>query len=256
MSNELTIAIAGAGNVAFHLGKALVDADVHVHRIYNRTPAKATELAALLGSTPVSELSELEGCDLIICCVSDAALELLIPQLSERAPVVTTSGTTDVLSFAHHHSVGVLYPLQSFSKDNTADFRQIPLFIEASDPELEAQLLELGKRISETVHVLPAAKRTELHLAAVFINNFTNHLVDKGQQYMQQHNLPVEWLMPLLRQTVGKLDTQSAYDAQTGPARRGDQVTIDRHLAMLPTEDAAIYRLLSESIKQRYFPHD
>ncbi len=252
MSDLRSISIAGAGNVAFHLGKALVAAGIPVDRVYNRTAAKATQLAGVLGAVSVDTVSALAETDLIICCLSDDALQKLLPELSKIAPVASTAGTVDVLSLPHEQPVGVFYPLQSFAGDQAIPFDRIPLFVEASTPELTDQLLQLGKQLSSTVVELPASKRVELHLAAVFTNNFTNHLVDQAQQFLQQNELSFEWLQPLLEQTVSRLRNQTAYESQTGPAKRYDQATISKHLSMLNDEQAELYRLLSESIQKRY----
>lgn len=238
--------------MAFHLGKALLKSGISIDRVYNRTFEKAEQLAGQLQAQPVRTIAELEGSALILCCLSDEAIVELLPELSKIAPVAGTAGTVDVLALPHTKPVGVFYPLQSFSGNQPIPFDHIPLFVEASTPELTAHLLELGKQLSSVVEELPASKRIELHLAAVFTNNFTNHLIDQAQQFLQQHDLSFEWLQPLLEQTVAKLHFQTAYESQTGPAKRHDQATISKHLSMLNDEQAALYRLLSESIQKRY----
>jgi len=252
MSAIPSISIVGAGNVAFHLGKAFSAAGIPVDRIWNRTFEKAAALARELGTRAAKEPEELAGSSLIICCASDSALPELIPQLSSIAPVATTSGTVDVLALEHQFPVGVFYPLQTFSGNRPADFSTIPLFIEGSDLHTTELLLSLGKRLSHTVIELPAAKRAELHIAAVFINNFTNHMVDLGQQFLEKHDLSFEWLKPLLNETIAKLGRQTAFEAQTGPARRNDTPTLEKHIAALDPEQAALYKLISNSIQQRY----
>lgn len=251
-----SISIAGTGNVAFHLAKAMVRAGIRVEYIYGRSPEKAQELAQLTGCKATGNPEDMRSSDLILCAVSDDALPELIPQLSAIAPVAATSGTANVLAFAHTFPAGVFYPLQTFSRLKEVDLSVVPFFVESSDPVFTQQLLELGKRISATVTELSWEKRAPLHLAAVFVNNFTNHLVDLAQQQLLAEQLPFEWLKPLLRETIDKLDFQSARDAQTGPARRNDQHTIDQHISMLPEHEAVIYKLLSESIQQRFKHHD
>lgn len=247
-----TISIAGAGNVAFHLGKALVSAGIAVDRIYNRTFEKAQKLAGQLGAVAVSRVDELAASDVVICCVSDAAVPDLVPEISVLAPVITTSGTIDVLSLQHSHPVGVLYPLQTFSGSVPVDFSHLPLFTEGSTDDMRLLLATLGNKLSDTVIELPARRRAELHVAAVFISNFTNHMVDLGQQFLEKHHMPFHWLKPLLHETIAKLDRQSAHDAQTGPARRHDEITLNRHMAALSPQQAELYRILSNSIQQGY----
>lgn len=252
MKSSSSIAIVGAGNVAFHLAKAIVDAGYRVDTVYNRSLDKAQELAQYIGSRATNDLADLQGCKLILCAVSDDALPELIPLLSTIAPVAATSGTTNVLALPHTAPVGVFYPLQTFSRLKAVDLAVVPFFIESDHPILTQRLHSLARSLSPIVTELSWEKRVPLHLSAVFVNNFTNHLIDIAQQHLAADNLPFEWLKPLLKETVAKLDFQSAKDAQTGPARRNDQQTIQQHLSMLPKHEAALYKLLSESIRQRY----
>jgi predicted short-subunit dehydrogenase-like oxidoreductase (DUF2520 family) len=194
--------------------------------------------------------------DLIVCAVSDDALPEILPVLSQIAPVAATSGTFNVLPLQHEHPIGVFYPLQSFSKAREIDLSSVPFFIESTNAELTQQLVLLAQRLSPVVTELSWERRVHLHLAAVFVNNFTNHLIDIAQQHLEAENLSFDWLKPLLHETIAKLDAKNAKDAQTGPAKRGDRQTIQQHLAMLPEHEAAIYRLLSDSIHQRFQSHD
>jgi len=223
-----------------------------VGRIYNRTFGRARELAKQLSADPVSHMDELAGSGVIICCVSDTAVPGMVLDMSALAPVIATSGTIDVLSLQHTHPVGVLYPLQTFSGKVPVDFSHVPLFTEGSTDDMRQLLLTLGNKLSDTVTELPAQRRAQLHVAAVFINNFTNHMVDLGQQFLKQHDMPFDWLKPLLRETVAKLDRLSAHDAQTGPARRHDEITLNKHMAALSPQQAELYRILSNSIQQGY----
>jgi predicted short-subunit dehydrogenase-like oxidoreductase (DUF2520 family) len=96
--------------------------------------------------------------------------------------------------------------------------------------------------------------RQKYHLAAVFVNNFVNHLFYKAQVQLKQNNLDWELLKPLMEETVAKLDDHSAFDAQTGPARRNDHDTILTHQSLLTEEDLSIYKLLTNSIQTTYNP--
>lgn len=247
-----SISIVGAGNVALHLATGLLKAGIKIDFCWNRTPEKAAELAVLLECKAASKIDDLAGSELILCAVSDDALPFLIPQLSAIAPVIATSGTVDVVTLSTNFPAGVFYPLQTFSLNRAVDLTTVPIFIESNAPEFTQALLELGNKISRTVIELPWEKRVQLHLAAVFVNNFTNHLIDIAQQQLNQADLSFDWLKPLLLETVEKLNGQTAFSAQTGPARRADLKTIERHVNMLSPEQAAIYKLLSSSIQQRY----
>jgi predicted short-subunit dehydrogenase-like oxidoreductase (DUF2520 family) len=252
MKQISSISVAGAGNVAHLLASALHDNGIQVNCVWNRTPEKAVVLADKIASKATDDMQEMQGSDVIICAVSDDALGDLIPRLSRFAPVVSTSGTANVLDLDHAFPVGVFYPLQSFSRSRSIDLSEVPFFVESSDAELTERLIQLAGLLSPTVAELHWEKRVHLHLAAVFVNNFTNHLFDLVQQQLARENLSFEWLKPLIRETIEKLDFQTAHEAQTGPARRNDVKTIEQHIRMLPEKEAAIYKLLTDSIRQRF----
>lgn len=251
MHQRLKISIAGTGNVARHLGHALKDSADLIF-VLGRNAAKTNELAKSLGCNPTNNPADLAGSDLIVCCYSDDALGTAIPELSMIAPVASTSGTADVLAFAHDHPVGVFYPLQTFSGTEPISFKNLPLFIEASEESLKELLKTLAAAIGANAIEMTAEERLKLHIAAVFTNNFTNHLIAIAQRFAADNKIDYNWLMPLLEQTIRKLHSQTAKDAQTGPARRGDKTTIEKHLSLLNNDEQLIYRMLSESIQKQY----
>lgn len=256
MSFAKKIGIVGAGNVAFQLIHAFRSIEIPVTLLYNRDAPKAHALAEPFDISVTDSIAELTAVDLIICCTSDDSLAELIPELSNFAPVVTTSGTVDVGSFPHKHPIGVFYPLQTFTQGKIADFSSIPIFVEADSDFLLDDLIRLGQQLSNTVVELPAAQRQYLHIAAVMVNNFTNHLIDLSQEFTQQHDIQFEWLLPLLNETVSKVQTQHAFDCQTGPARRKDFNTIEKHLSLLPETLKPVYSVLTQSILKRYSNND
>lgn len=255
MQSIHSVSIAGSGTVALHLGRSLVKAGITVNACWNRTPDKAKSLATILKSTVAESLDDLGASDLILCCMSDDALAEYIPRLSAIAPVAATSGTANVLAFPHTNPTGVFYPLQTFSSGRVISLKNVPFFIESSDSDQENALLELAGLLSKEAHRLSWEKRQHLHLAAVLVNNFTNHLADIAQQHLLVHQIPFFWLLPLMEETIEKLKEQSAFEAQTGPAKRNDLNTIKRHLELLDGKDAEVYKIISSSISERYH-HD
>ena len=255
MQSIRSVSIAGAGNVATHLGKALLKSGIRIDYCWNRTSEKAEKLANILNAHVTESIADFGKSDLILCCLSDDALEAYIPQFSEIKPVAATSGTVNVLALPHTNPVSVFYPLQTFSQGRDISLENVPFFIESSNPDWENKLSELTRLLSNEVHRLSWEKRQHLHVAAVLVNNFTNHLADIAQRHLQEQHLPFEWLLPLLEETVAKLNVQSAFDAQTGPAKRNDSTTIQRHLELLNGKDAEVYKVLTSSISERYH-HD
>lgn len=214
-------------------------------------------LAEELDTSWSSELDDVPAeCDLYLLMVPDDAIAEVAASLSWYIPpdslVMHTSGATPakVLSsyFTRH---GVFYPLQTFSKGREVDFTEVPLCLHTALPEDYTKVERLAQTLVKNVYAIDDRQRAQLHLAAVFANNFTNYLQFISRQITSKHELPVNLLQPLLRETIAKLDTLSPSQAQTGPAVRGDELTMNLHLKLLEKhpEWAEIYRLLSQGIK-------
>jgi predicted short-subunit dehydrogenase-like oxidoreductase (DUF2520 family) len=250
------ISIIGAGNVGWHLGRALAAAGQPVVQVFSRQGSKARELAAQIGAQPLDDLALISAsADLYILAVSDDAIGPTVEALSRYLPaekaVVHTSGSTptEVLE-PFFLRCGVFYPLQTFSREREIDFSSTPICVYSSNPSLEAQLQGLGGAISSSVHRIDDEQRAVLHLAAVFVNNFTNHLFQLGQQIVQGEGIPFDLLRPLILETARKVQDADPAAMQTGPARRGDQETIRRHLDYLQKfpKLANVYEIMTRGI--------
>ncbi len=233
----MKIAIIGRGNVATHLAKALTG-KVDVTMVNPRT----------LADLPTDA-------DIILISVSDDAIRdvaLKIEAISDSSPIIAhTSGSVglEVLDGCADYK-GVFYPLQTFSKNVPLNYEEIPFFIEGSSPAVCTQLADLARLISDHVYEADSEKRRRLHIAAVFACNFSNHLVNIADGLLKEQNMDYRVLLPLLKETVRKLENVSPADAQTGPAVRGDRNVIDKHLAALSATPNLqhLYASLSESI--------
>ena len=256
--------LLGAGNVATHLARALHGLSTSLGRcriteIYSPSGVSASSLASTLEGEvrSTSRLNELsQDADWYIFAVRDDALPSLWQALAERTSGIWlhTSGSTPLEAMAEYHpQVGVLYPLQTFSRAKAIDFSTIPLYIEAGEGETLSHIRQLAESLSHEVHEASSAQRAILHVAAVFACNFSNHLVALAEELLTSHDLPQKALLPLLSETLEKLYTLPASEAQTGPAVRGDRQTLERHLSLLQgrPELESLYRLLSEQIQSR-----
>lgn len=252
------IVLLGAGKVAAAMGARLVETGHSIEAVWSRTSEAAHALAANLQSVGTSVYDELPTqADLYLVVVPDHAIgevaESLAKVVSNESLVAHTSGATPAgILQPHFQRYGVFYPLQSFSPGRQVDFSKVPLCVDSS---LEADLPRLQKlalTLSEKVFQVSDEQRLQLHLAAVFVNNFTNYIQFIGQELVQEHDLPGELLLPLLQETIDKLHTLSPSEAQTGPALRHDQSTIDRHLALLQNYPhwQRLYLLLTEGIQK------
>lgn len=251
------IVLIGAGNVATHLGIHLQNAGHNILQVFSKHIDNAEVLASLLNTSCTNKLSEIDtNADLYILAVKDYAIDDVILEL--RLPdkiVVHTSGAVPLLGMEHiSKKCGVFYPFQTFTKDTVVDFTTIPIFIEASDKTTEKILLEVAQSLSKLSQIVKSDQRKALHLAAVYVNNFTNHLFHIAQTILQKEKLPFELLYPLIKETVTKAGKNNPYDIQTGPARRDDWKTIDEHLHFLEDspEFREVYLVLTESIMAAY----
>lgn len=248
----LKVVIIGSGNVAQHLIKAFQSSDKTVLAdVYARNPEK---LFNILDKRLITDnLNTLPEADVYILSVSDDAIAEVSAQLpfNDRL-VVHTSGSTGIEVINNKNRRGVFYPLQTFSKNKEVDFKQIPVCLE-SDNVKDYELLEqLSSCISNLVYNINSLQRQALHVAAVFVNNFTNHLYEIGSEICLENNIPFAILKPLIKETADKIDTLTPLEAQTGPARRRDITTIQRHLDFIKDENQkAIYTLLTKSIQEK-----
>jgi predicted short-subunit dehydrogenase-like oxidoreductase (DUF2520 family) len=144
----------------------------------------------------------------------------------------------------------VFYPLQTFSKNKAIHFREVPICLESQN-ETDFQLVEkVAKTISDKTYPINSEQRKALHLAAVFVNNFVNHLYQIGNAICNEHQVPFEILKPLIKETAEKIMTLSPNEAQTGPAKRKDRNTINSHLELITNDTYKnIYKLLTQSIQ-------
>lgn len=249
------VTLIGAGNVAHHLGQALHASGMRIAQIYSRNYHKAKELAELVSAEALSEWEQLKPCDLVVIAVSDQAIPEVAALLSRFLPsdtlVVHTSGATpSAIIASHFQRYGVFYPPQTFSIGRELDFSETPICIHAGNEEDMLLLEELGKRIARSVFRIDDMQRRWLHLSAVLVNNFPNHLYTLAEQVLQDHQLPFELLKPLILETARKVQDHSPAMMQTGPAHRGDQATMEAHLRLLEEYPGVmeIYRVISRSI--------
>ncbi|HQB71007.1 MAG TPA: DUF2520 domain-containing protein [Bacteroidales bacterium] len=248
----MRICLLGAGNVAVHLGKQLQAAGYTLVQVYSRTESSARSLAQALGCAWTNSLQSLGMADYYLCALKDDALPGALKQIPSFPGIwLHTSGSLGLEVFEPYtRKCGVLYPLQTFSRQRELNLNKVPFFIESLSPELLVEIHSMAEKLSERVYELDTARRSYLHLAAVFACNFSNHLYTLAAEILQEQGLSFELLLPLIDETAGKVHEQSPKEAQTGPALRMDRNITDKHLAMLQSEPerAELYSLLSESI--------
>jgi len=249
----INLVILGAGNVATHLFNAfhLAD-DITVVQVYNRSE-KSLEYFKEKTNTTTS-ISKLIDADVYLIAVSDDNIGALSKKLPfHNKLVVHTSGSVAMGQIKNQNNPGVFYPLQTFTAGKDVDFKSIPLCIEATQKNDLLLLETIAKSISDNVYYIDSKQRKTLHIAAVFVNNFVNHLYQKGEEICKENSVPFDILKPLILETAQKVMQLSPEKSQTGPAKRNDQKVIDQHLADLhTTNQQEIYKLLTKSIQETY----
>lgn len=251
---DLQIVLLGSGNVATHFALGLERVGLPVSQVYSRTPQNGLSLLERLSNKPDLIFTTdrlIRTADLYLFTVRDNAIASLAESLpATRGIWAHTAGSISMeVLHKHHADSGVLYPLQTFSKDRGLDFSTIPLYVEGCTQAACDFLTSVGKILSSQVSFASEKQRRQLHLAAVFACNFVNHLYCLSEEILSGASLSPEALAPLISETAAKVQRMPAREAQTGPAARYDTETIKRHLEMLPEGySKQVYHLMSESI--------
>ena len=271
----MKIVFLGSGNLATHLSLALNAAGEEIIQIFSRTQEHAQALADKLHCASCVSISDIRtDADVYIFSVKDDALPSLISQLSQHLNSPSGArGATHLPLFLHtagsvpmsvfpsniqspprglgglHY--GVLYPMQTFSKDKSVNFREIPCFVEASDSNTLEEIKALASKVSDHVVEMSSEKRKKLHLAAVFACNMVNHCYRLAEKVLEEEGIDFSLYLPLIQETANKVKELSPRKAQTGPMVRYDKKIMDAQIALINDERTRqIYRLMADSIHE------
>ena len=253
----MKIALIGAGRLATNLGRALFEAGHDVVQVYSRTLKSASELALTIDAEPIDKLESVtDEAQIYIISVKDDVIADVATRLCigrEKAIFIHTAGSISIDIFnnkAQHY--GVLYPMQTFSKDKRVNFSEIPCFVEADNEETLEVVKALSASVSQRVYTLDSASRRHLHLAAVFACNFVNHCYAISEQLLLNNGITFTVMYSLIDETASKVHLMSPKQAQTGPALRYDKSVIETQAKMLdPTPlFRQIYETMSASINR------
>lgn len=251
---SLNICFIGAGNLATHLSVALQKEGHKVIQVYSKTTESALKLANNLGAEFTTSTNEISSdADLYIVALKDSAVDEVLSKVNfQNNFVIHCSGSLPIsILKKYSENIGVLYPLQTFSKNRAIEFNNIPVFVEANSAINENKLLEIARSISNEVSVLNSAKRKSLHISAVFACNFVNHMYSLADESLGASNISFDVLKPLILETAQKVQEYKPKDVQTGPAVRFDENIINDHLNQL--KDFPDYQELYNSISKSIF---
>lgn len=246
----IKIVILGTGNVATHFISAFKACEaVKVIQIYNH---REDSLVQFNDCNTTTDIDQLMPADIYLICVKDDLISNLANKINQPNSIIAhTSGSVPLLKSSKRNAV--FYPLQTFSKDKKVNFKDLPICIESQHKSDFKLLKKLAINIEAKVYEVNSKQRQELHLAAVFVCNFVNHLYHIGHEICKHKDLPFDILKPLINETADKINQKTPKDAQTGPALRKDHGTINRHINQLDgLATKELYRYLTASIQQTY----
>jgi predicted short-subunit dehydrogenase-like oxidoreductase (DUF2520 family) len=253
--NKQNIVLIGSGNVATHLGSALKKAKQNIIQVYSRNKASAKELAETFHCDYTNQLNKItHEADVYIVCIKDDVIEDLASHLPLKDKIIVhTSGSMPMHCLKKSSkNIGVLYPLQTFSKLKKVDFKNVPMCIEANNRSTYTILEQLAKTISKNVLPINSEQRLNIHIAAVFACNFTNHMYTIADNILKANKLSLDLIKPLITETAEKIKDNAPDKMQTGPAIRGDKKTMDRHLKTISTNEyKKLYKLISADIQKK-----
>lgn len=247
-----SVIILGSGNLATHLTKTFIKCKtIDLIQVYSRNLENITYLNGKVNIT--DDLQLLKEADIYVISISDNAISNFSKNLSLKGKlVVHTSGSVPLNDLKGNFEKGVFYPLQTFTKEKKVKFKNIPICIETESNDQLEKLEKLASAISKNVYIINSKQREKLHLSAVFINNFTNHLYSIAEEICKENKVPFEILLPLIKETAKKVSVMSPSESQTGPAKRNDTKTIEQQLEQLSDNQKEIYTILTKSIIKKY----
>ena len=250
------IVLVGAGNMATAIAYSLKEGGNAPVAVWSRTLESAALLGGRVECAFTDDLDALPAADIVIISVTDNALHTVAAAVAQRFPnalLLHTAGSIpmDALCEAGATRYGVLYPMQTVNKNSPVSLRNITTFVEGCCDTVAAQIEKVAAMVSDKVVYATSKQRCSLHVAAVFACNFPNAVYNMAYELMQRNGLPFDAMLPLIDEAARKVHRMSPLEAQTGPARRGDENVMNAHKSMLDSELANIYETLSNYIMKR-----
>lgn len=247
----MQIVIIGSGNVAYHMAKAFSLKKIPLMQIFGRNGEELKKISEEL-NVPYST-EQLADADLYIICVSDNSVEIVSRMITKKDCLVAhTSGSLPKEILTGEYRKSSFYPLQTFSKTKELDYKKVSFFIEAENDHDKNLLLGIASEISENVMESSHEKIKHIHLTAVFACNFVNHLFARAKEISDSQEIPFEYFLPIIDETVQKIHEIDPKAAQTGPAIRNDVRVLELHEQLLKDESLEIYKTMNHSIQKMY----
>ncbi len=254
----MKIVILGSGNMAHYCCTQLVaQHEFKLVQLYARNSIEGNILAKRFDTPIVNDLSAIiQNADIYIFAVADAAINQIANNFFKtEALLIHCAGSqpTTILENAGKNN-GIIWPIYSIQKDQSTYPSDVPLVVDANNESARTSTELLAKSMSQNVTLLNHAQRKYMHLNAVLVNNFNNHLMAIAEQICKVENIDFNILLPIINQTAKRIELSSPSQSQTGPAKRGDWTTMQQQMDLLAThpEWQKVYESLSVSIKKMY----
>ena len=262
MSKALNIVIIGAGNVAFHLAESFQsNLNINLLQVFNhRNSKEAKQFSKQFQCDLITDFKSIhQKADIYIIAVKDDAIAEVAKQITSlklKGLVVHTSGSVEVNVLKNvSKNIGVYYPLQTFYKGASIDWKTTPLLIETNTKSALNTLKQLASTVSKTVKAVDSKNRLQIHLAAVFACNFTNAMYVSAYELIENNlsRKDTQLLLPIMQHSFQKLQTVHPKKAQTGPAMRNDKLVMKKHLELLKDDKqlSHVYAVLSDLIMRQ-----
>ena len=249
----IKIILLGAGNVGHHLSKAFdKSTEIDLVQWYSRDNSKVSYND--IDTEIINDLSKIKSADIYVISISDSYVGKISEKLnvSEKL-VVHTSGSLDLSVIDEKNRRGVFYPLQTLSKNKEIELAKVPICIESENNKDLVLLETISKYIGCKTYKIDYNERKILHLAAIFSNNFVNHMFTIAKEILDDKNLDFNILKPLINETVDKIHKLDPENVQTGPAIRNNNEIILNHIKTLKKDDhKKLYELMTKLIKDKY----
>ena len=252
--NCMNFSLIGTGNAAWHFARMLRQHGHSLLQIYARNRISAAEFETEIIESP-QDFSAAN--DLIIIAVKDDAIAEMSKLVPLNIPTIHVSGATSIGELIQLKK-GVVWPVQTIKKHEETDHSHTPFLIEASDAEMKNLLMHVFQQISTTVYYATGEQRAKAHMATVFANNFTTQLLSISEEILSEQNLPLDVVIPSLREVIHKLESKKPLEIQTGPARRDDLTTIQKQLDFLQDKPGlkALYTQFTNRILRTFHGHE
>lgn len=251
------LAIAGAGRLAYSLACALQNVGYPPVCILSDHVEAKQSIFEATGTKLISFDAVPAQIETLILAVPDRWIREKAIQISNRIKlkrIIHCSGAVPMQALAGiTPEYGVLYPLQSFTLGRAIPFTHIPVLWESSPGSDYIQAL--ASDLSQMAREVSSEQRAIIHTGAVFANNFTNLMILLASDFAASAGQSADLYQPLVEETILKLRDIHPMEAQTGPARRFDEQTIEEHLKIIHKtrpDLASTYQMLSDLIKNKY----